>query len=107
MGVGAHNHEANDEIFGSEFDRLVIEFERMDDTFDDLVDKLEDIAADHGGTLDDDDRTGRVTYQRAGIRLTFDVTRRRLDVTLGTTSTLALIEAAAGLALPKSPRLAR
>jgi hypothetical protein len=42
---------AIDEVFDTEFERLVIEFESMDETFDELVDKLEDVQDEQGGTL--------------------------------------------------------
>ena len=78
----AEHRAAIDEIFGNEFDRLVIEFESMDDTFDDLVDKLEDIQDSQGGKVDDDDRTKRATYTRDGVTFTFDLKQRRLEISL-------------------------
>lgn len=89
-----HHRAAIDAIFGAEFDRLVVEFESIGETFDDLVDQLEDIQQQHGGTLDDDDRSQRVTYQRNGVRFTFDLTRRRLEIAFGPAKAMDLIDAA-------------
>ena len=92
-GWDAHR-AAIDEIFGNEFDRLVIEFERMDDTFDELVDKLEDIQESQGGDVQDDDRTKRATYERDGVTFTFDLKKRRLEISFGRSGTLELVDAA-------------
>ncbi|MER9185929.1 caspase family protein [Mesorhizobium australicum] len=92
-GWDAHR-AAIDEIFGDEFDRLVVEFERMDDTFDALVEKLEDIQESQGGDVHDDDRTKRATYERDGVTFTFDLTKRRLEISFGRSGTLELVDAA-------------
>ncbi|WP_441229530.1 hypothetical protein AB7828_04820 [Tardiphaga sp. 215_C5_N2_1] len=92
-GWDAHR-AAIDKIFGIEFDRLVIEFERMDDTFDALVEKLEDIQESQGGELHDDDRTKRATYDRDGVTFTFDLSKRRLEISFGRSGTLELVDAA-------------
>lgn len=85
---------AIDEIFGTTFDCLVVEFERMDDTFDVLVEKLEDIQENQGGDVHDDDRSKRATYQRDGVTFTFDLKRRRLEISFGRSGTLELVDAA-------------
>jgi hypothetical protein len=92
-GWDAHR-AAIDEIFGNEFDRLVVEFERMDDTFDALVEKLEDIQESQGGEVHDDDRTKRATYDRDGVTFTFDLKKRRLEISFGRSGTLELVDAA-------------
>jgi hypothetical protein len=92
-GWDAHR-AAIDEIFGNEFDRLVVEFEQMDDTFDALVEKLEDIQESQGGEVHDDDRTKRATYERDGVTFTFDLNQRRLEISFGRSGTLELIDAA-------------
>jgi hypothetical protein len=92
-GWDAHR-AAIDEIFGNEFDRLVIEFERMGDTFDALVEKLQDIQESQGGEVHDDDRTKRATYDRDGVTFTFDLTKRRLEISFGRSGTLELVDAA-------------
>jgi hypothetical protein len=92
-GWEAHR-AAIDEIFGDQFTRLVIEFEKMDDTFDEIVEKLEDIQDAQGGEVHDDDRKKRITYERQGVTFTFDLKQRRLEITLGRSGTLELIDAA-------------
>ena len=92
-GWDAHR-AAIDEIFGNEFDRLVVEFERMDDTFDALIEKLEDIQERQGGGLHDDDRTKRATYERDGVTFIFDLKKRRLEISFGRSGTLELVDAA-------------
>ncbi|WFU79276.1 caspase family protein [Bradyrhizobium sp. CIAT3101] len=92
-GWDAHR-AAIDEIFGNEFDRLVVEFERMDDTFDALVEKLEDIQESQGGEVHDDDRSERATYERDGVTFTFDLKQRRLEISFGRSGTLELVDAA-------------
>lgn len=85
---------AIDELFGNQFDRLVIEFVSMDETFDSLVDKLEDIRDSHGGDVDDNDRTKRARYARDGVSFTFDLAKRRLEISFGSPGTVELVEAA-------------
>lgn len=92
-GWEAHR-DAIDEIFGNEFDRLVVEFEKMDDTFDALVEKLEDIQDSQGGQVLDDDRSKRATYEREGVTFTFDMKQRRLEISFGRSGTLELVDAA-------------
>ena len=65
----------------------------MDDTFNGLVDKLDDIADDHGGKVRDDDRRKYATYTRDGVTFTFDLTKRRLEISFGESGTLALVDA--------------
>jgi len=93
QGWAAHR-EALDELFSDEFQQLVVEFDSMDDSFDVLVDRLEDIADVSGGEVDDDDRNKRVTYSREGTRFTFDLDKRRLEVAFGRKSALELVDAA-------------
>jgi hypothetical protein len=93
QGWPAHR-AAIDELFGNEFDRLVIEFESMGETFDDLVEKLEDVRDAQGGDIDDDDRNQRVTYERDSVTFTFDLKRRRLEISFGQSGTLELVDAA-------------
>ncbi len=90
---------AIDKIFENEFDRLVIELEKMDNNFDNLVDKLDDIQESHGGDISDDDRTKRATYSRDGVMFTFDLNKRRLEISFGTCGTLQLVDAAQKLQL--------
>lgn len=103
------HRSAIDEIFDNEFDRLVLEFDRMDDTFDELVEKLEDIQESHGGDISDDDRTKRATFERGGVTFTFDLEKQRLEISFGVSGALQLIEAARSFQLGnirESPMLA-
>lgn len=93
QGWVAHR-AAIDELFGNEFERLVIEFESMDDTFDDLVERLEDIRDEQGGDVDDDDRHQRVSYRRDGATFTFDLRKKRLEISFGQSGALQLVDAA-------------
>ncbi len=93
QGWAAHRTAIN-ELFGTEFDRLVIEFECMDETFDNLVEKLEDIRDDQGGGVEDDDRSQRVTYKRGDVTFTFDLKKRRLEISFGQSGALELVDAA-------------
>lgn len=93
QGWGAHR-AAIDDLFDTEFNRLVIEFERMDETFDSLVDKLEDVEAAQGGKVHDDDRAKRVTYSRDGVTFAFDMKKRRLEISFGHDGALDLVDAA-------------
>ena len=93
QGWAAHR-EALDELFSDEFQRLVVEFDSMEDSFDALVDRLEDIGESSGGDVDDDDRDQRVTYSRDGASFTFDLKKRRLEIAFGSKSALDLVDAA-------------
>lgn len=72
----------------------MIEFESMDDTFDDLVERLEDIRDEQGGDVDDDDRHQRVSYRRDGATFTFDLRKKRLEISFGQSGALELVDAA-------------
>lgn len=93
QGWAAHR-EALDELFSDEFQRLVVEFDSMEDSFDALVDRLEDIGEASGGDVDDDDRDQRVTYSRDGASFTFDLKKRRLEIAFGRKNALDLVDAA-------------
>jgi hypothetical protein len=93
QGWPAHR-EAIDEIFEREFQLLVVEFESLDETFDELVDKLEDIEEEQGGSVQDDDRARRVTYSRDGVSFMFDLRRRRLEISFGSSGSLDLVDGA-------------
>jgi hypothetical protein len=93
QGWAAHR-EALDELFLDEFQRLVVEFESMEDSFDGLVDRLEDIGGATGADVVDDDRAQRVTFSRDGASFTFDLKKRRLEIAFGRKSALDLVDAA-------------
>lgn len=93
QGWQAHR-EAIDEMFDREFKLFVVEFESLNEAFDDLVDKLEDVGEEQGGSVHDDDRAQRVTYTRDGVSFTFDLERKRLEISFGRSGTLELVDAA-------------
>ncbi len=93
QGWQAHR-EAIEALFGDDFEHVVVEFESIDDTFDDLVDRLEDIAEAQGGNIDDDDRSQRISYYRGGMTFTFDLAKQRLEIAFGRSGTLSLVDAA-------------
>jgi len=93
QGWSAHRG-AIEQLFGNDFRQVVIEFKGMEEEFDELVDKLEDIADEQGGDVDDDDSEQRVTYRREGTTFTFDLAKQRLEIAFGKLGTLQLIEAA-------------
>jgi hypothetical protein len=93
QGWAAHR-KALDELFSDEFQQLIVEFDSMDDSFDALVDRLEDIADASGGDVEDDDRHKRITYSRDGARFTFDLNKRHLEIAFGRKSALELVDAA-------------
>ena len=108
QGWPTHRAAIN-ELFGSVFDQLVVEFESLDHTFDDLVERLEDIKDEQGGEVNDDDRRQRVTYSREDVTFTFDLRKRQLTISLGQSGALLLIDAAQRLQLGitrQSPMLA-
>lgn len=90
----AVHREALDELFSDDFQQLVVEIDSMDDSFDVLVDRLEDLADASGGEVDDDDRHQRVTYSREGAWFTFDLEKRRLEIAFGRKGALELVDAA-------------
>lgn len=84
---------AIDKIFGYGFDTLVVEFDRMDETYNELVDILESIRDEHGGKVHDDDRKKRVTYKRDDASFIFDLKKRRLEISFNDKGALALVDA--------------
>lgn len=97
--------DAIDQIFGDAFDHLVIEIRARGLTFDDLVDKLEDIAFATGSSLDDDERSERVYFNLpGGPSLIFDLEASRLDITIPGARSTDLLEQyhSIGLGLPTS-----
>ncbi|NUB24273.1 hypothetical protein GAY30_04990 [Azospirillum brasilense] len=91
-------------IFGGDFDRIIIELDCTNLSFDKLVDRLEDIAAAHGGSTDDDDRTSVVSYSSNGTTFTFDLKKRRVEVSFSVNGCIDLIEALQGYQLNLSGR---
>lgn len=98
--------ETIESLFGSDFSLLVVEFDQVKESFDDIVSALEDIAEHHGGEVSDDDRMKRVTYRRDDAAFTFDLKQRRLEMSFHQTKGIDLIEAASkfqfGLSRPSA-----
>jgi Caspase domain len=91
----ADNREAIGRIFGDEFNQLVVEFETISVTFDELVEKLEDIQEQHGGKVEEDERIERAIYTTSdGSAFSFDLAKRRLEVSFGRSGCLDLVDAA-------------
>lgn len=84
--------EAIDGMFGSHFDRVVIELKSVGYSFDDLVEELETVESAHGGKVQDDDKTQRVTYEVDGATFTFDLRQRRLEVSFNRFGGLDLVD---------------
>ena len=98
--------DAIENLFGHDFSLLVVEFEQVEESFDDIVSALEDIAEHHGGNVQDDDRMKRVTYSRDGATFTFDLKKQRLEMSFRQAKGIELIEAASkfqlGLSRPSA-----
>ena len=95
--------ETIEQIFGDAFDLLVIEFNSAGVSFNDLVDKLEDIESDTGGSLDDNEHQLRVCLHLPnGPFLVFDLGASRLEVAIPGTHSIRLLEEFhdSGLGLP-------
>jgi hypothetical protein len=75
-----HQEQIN-EVFGRMFDRAVVEIEPDDLDFDELVEFFEGVEKAHGGDLDDDHKSRRITYTTDdGARITIDAERGRLTL---------------------------
>jgi hypothetical protein len=90
----ARHSAATGQLFVSEFDRLVIEFESINESVVGLVEKLEDIPDNQGGDVEDDDRNQRTRYKRNGVTFTFDLKKRRLEISFSQSGALEFVDAA-------------
>lgn len=73
-----------DEAFGSLFQRLVVKVGRDALVYDDLVDAFEDIEAQVGGSLTEEQHLERVNYRAPdGTELCFDVAKGRVSLSIG------------------------
>lgn len=89
------SRDAIHQLFGNQFQLLVVDFDKMDVSFDDLVEQLEDIALSQGDEVeDDDDVKKRVSYRQANTKFTFDLKKRRLEISFGMKGSLNLVDAA-------------
>ena len=72
-----------DDIFGKEFEKLVVEFDDRGISFDNLIDALEEVKERNGGLLEENDREESVVYQTdEGEQFIFDLTRRRFEIAI-------------------------
>jgi len=58
--------EELDDLFGAIFERIVVETQRLKLSFDDVVEKFEDIQEAYGGELKEDQASQQVTFTFAG-----------------------------------------
>jgi hypothetical protein len=73
--------EQIDEVFGSMFERVVVEIDSDNLDFDELVEYFEGVEKAHGGNLDDNHKSRRITYTTDdGTRIRIDVRRGRLTL---------------------------
>ena len=72
-----------DDIFGGEFEKLVVEFDSRGISFDELVDALEEVEERNGGFVEENDRDERVVYQTdEGEQFIFDLARKRFEIAI-------------------------
>jgi len=105
------NRRAIESIFASQFQRMVIEIDFRALAYADIVDRLEDVQAANGGSLQEDIGAKRVAYSAPdGAEFVIDLGRGRLEMSFGGRSGLEIIDAARNYKLqltgPHSPMLA-
>jgi hypothetical protein len=105
------NRSAIESIFASQFQRMVIEIDFRALAYADIVDRLEDVQAANGGSLQEDIGAKRVAYSAPdGAEFVIDLGRGRLEMSFGGRSGLEIIDAARNYKLqltgPHSPMLA-
>ena len=89
------NRSAIESIFGSQFQRMVIEIDFRTLAYADIVDRLEDMQAANGGSLQEDMGAKRVAYSAPdGAEFVIDLGRGRLEMSFGGRSGLEIIDAA-------------
>jgi hypothetical protein len=89
------NRSAIEAIFGSQFQRMVIEIDFRALAYADIVDRLEDVQAANGGSLQEDIGAKRVAYSAPdGAEFVIDLGRGRLEMSFGGHSGLEIIDAA-------------
>jgi Caspase domain len=102
---------AIESIFGSKFQRMVIEIDFRALAYADIVDRFEDVQAANGGSLQEDIGAKRVAYSAPdGAEFVIDLGRGRLEMSFGGRSGLEIIDAARNYKLqltgPHSPMVA-
>jgi hypothetical protein len=89
------NRSAIESIFGSQFQRMVIEIDCRALAYADIVDRLGDVQAANGGSLQEDIGAKRVAYSAPdGAEFVIDLGRGRLEMSFGGRSGLEIIDAA-------------
>ena len=90
-----NNRTEIESIFGSQFQRMVIEIDSRALAYADIVDRLEDVQAANGGSLQEDIGAKRVAYSAPdGAEFVIDLGRGRLEMSFGGRSGLEIIDAA-------------
>ena len=83
-----------DALFGSEFDRMVVEIESRGVKFDDLVEKLEDAEQRNGGSVEEDERKKRAVYKAEdGVEFAIDLKKRRFEIIVPGCKCIELVDA--------------
>ena len=89
--------EEIDDLFGSEFERLVVTFVEQPISFDDLVHMLEDVKKLNGGCVDEDDRTERAVYRTEDdSEFAFDLHKNRFEIAIRGSKCVELVETVQG-----------
>ena len=89
--------EEIDDLFGSEFERLVVTFVDQPISFEELVDMLEDVKELNGGSVEEDDRTERAVYRTEDdAEFVFDLNRNRFEIAIRGSKCVDLVESVQG-----------
>ena len=92
-GWFAHRAEVGS-IFSNEFSQIVIEFDRDALSYDEVVDKLEEVG-DGGGRVQEDQAHRVITYVSPdGAEFVFDMNAGRLEMSFGVRDCMKIVEAA-------------
>lgn len=101
--------DAIEEILDRDLDSLIISFSRLDVSFEELVERIEDIREANGGDVEDDSRTGCVSYSNGDTTFNFNVKQRLLEIWVRGMKDLELLDQVQQIQLgitTKSPMLA-
>ena len=80
-GIDEERGRQLDRIFGSTFDKVVVEVEAANADFDRLVEMFEDLEEADGGRLRDEDDLQRITYvAKGGANIIVDLTKGRIEL---------------------------
>lgn len=101
--------DAIEEILDRNLDSLIISFSSLDESFEELVDRIEDISEASGGHAEDDSRTGSVSYSHDDTTFNFNVKKNQLEIWVRGMRDLELLDQVQKIQLGitnKSPMLA-